>query len=247
MQVRYLYEAEGNKKANNAKAVSFITMVVVIIMIIIINRKWQAKLLSSLTSYNQSVNVVVFQNYVYRDFSSYSVLFALFSPAYLRCYRNRPFQLVCFVFPFQTTWCPHGNLPFVFCISYANICTCIRRHLKETIPSSSIMRSEMGKQNIQAEKVYWSSIVRCYILWADNRDEINQSKSHKRGAISEVEEWIIAFGLQCTAHEFFIRVVILFMSLEFVSFFRDTCFLWRSGKLLSLLYHVSMLTNFAVS
>ena len=27
---------------------------------------------------------------------------------------NRPFQLVHFVFPFQTTWCPHGNFPFVF-------------------------------------------------------------------------------------------------------------------------------------
>ena len=181
MQVRYLYEAEGNKKANNAKAVSCITIVVVIIMIIIINRKWQAKLLSSLTSYNQSVNVVVFQNYVYRDFYSCSVLFGWFSPAYLHCYRNR------------------------------------------------------------------SSIVRCYILWAHNWDEINQSKSHKRGAISEVEEWIIAFGLQCTEHKLFVRVVILFVSLEFVSFFRYTCFLWRSGKLLSLLYHVSMLTNFAVS
>ena len=31
---------------------------------------------------------------------------------------------------------------------------CIRRHLKETIPSSSITCSEMGKQNVQAEKVY---------------------------------------------------------------------------------------------
>ena len=27
---------------------------------------------------------------------------------------NRPFQLVHFVFPFQTTWCPYGNFPFVF-------------------------------------------------------------------------------------------------------------------------------------
>ena len=34
------------------------------------------------------------------------------------------------------------------------MCTCIRRHLKETIPSSSITWSEMGKQNIQAKKVY---------------------------------------------------------------------------------------------
>ena len=140
MQVRYLYEAEGNKKANNAKAVSFITMVVVIIMIIIINRKWQAKLLSSLTSYNQSVNEVVFQTYVYRDFYSYSVLFALLSPAYLLCYRN------------------------------------------------------------------WSSIVRCYILWAHNWDEINQSKSHKRGAISEVEEWIIAFRVSSALRINFLSV-----------------------------------------
>ena len=30
----------------------------------------------------------------------------------------------------------------------------LRRHLKETIPSSSITWSEMGKQNVQAEKVY---------------------------------------------------------------------------------------------
>ena len=59
---------------------------------------------------------------------------------------NRPFQLVHFVFPFQTTRCPHGNFPFVFFISYAYICTCIRRHLKETIPSSSITWSEMGKR-----------------------------------------------------------------------------------------------------
>ena len=34
-------------------------------------------------------------------------------------YSNRPFRLVHFVFPFQTTWCPHGNFPFVFFISYA--------------------------------------------------------------------------------------------------------------------------------
>ena len=27
---------------------------------------------------------------------------------------NRLFQLVHFVFPFRTTWCPHGNFPFVF-------------------------------------------------------------------------------------------------------------------------------------
>ena len=51
------------------------------------------------------------------------------------------------------TTCPHGNLPFVFFNSYAYICTCISRHLKETI-LSSITWSEMGKQNIQAKEVY---------------------------------------------------------------------------------------------
>ena len=46
---------------------------------------------------------------------------------------------------------------FSFCLftSYAYIWTCIRRHLKETILWSSITWSEMGKQNLQAEKVYW--------------------------------------------------------------------------------------------
>ena len=66
---------------------------------------------------------------------------------------NRPFQLVHFVFPFQTMWC---SQEFSFClfISYAYICTCIRWHLKETILWSSITWSEMGKQNVRAEKVY---------------------------------------------------------------------------------------------
>ena len=41
-----------------------------------------------------------------------------------------------------------------FFINYAYICTCMRRHLKETIPSSSITWCEMGKQNIQAKEVY---------------------------------------------------------------------------------------------
>ena len=46
---------------------------------------------------------------------------------------------------------------FSFCFffnSYVYICTCMRRHLKETIPSSSITWSEMRKQNIQAKEVY---------------------------------------------------------------------------------------------
>ena len=49
-----------------------------------------------------------------------------------------------------------GIFLLFFFISYAYICTYIRRHLKETIPSSSITWSEMGKQNIQAEKVYYN-------------------------------------------------------------------------------------------
>ena len=48
-----------------------------------------------------------------------------------------------------------GIFVLFFFISYAYICTCIRRHLKETIPSSSITWSDMGKQNIQAKEVYW--------------------------------------------------------------------------------------------
>jgi len=51
---------------------------------------------------------------------------------------------------------------FSFCfffISYVYICMCIRWHLKETIASSSITWSEMGKQNIQAKEVYWHAIV----------------------------------------------------------------------------------------
>ena len=48
--------------------------------------------------------------------------------------RNRPFYLVCFVFPIQTTWCSPGNLPFVISLimhTYARGCTCIRLHLKK--------------------------------------------------------------------------------------------------------------------
>ena len=49
---------------------------------------------------------------------------------------------------------PSWEFFFCFFINYAYICTCIRRHLKETIPSSSITWSEMGKQNMQAKVVY---------------------------------------------------------------------------------------------
>ena len=65
---------------------------------------------------------------------------------------------------------PSWNFPFVFFISYAYICTCIRRHLKETIPSCSITWSEMGKQNIQAKEVY------CHFMSLRQRGRINYVK-----------------------------------------------------------------------
>ena len=51
---------------------------------------------------------------------------------------------------------PLWEFSFCFYISYAYICTCIRQHLKETIPSSSITWSEMGEQNLQANKEVYS-------------------------------------------------------------------------------------------
>ena len=43
------------------------------------------------------------------------------------------------------------------------------RHLKETIPSSSITWSEMGKENIQAKEVYCHAIYRRTLLFICNR------------------------------------------------------------------------------
>ena len=40
-------------------------------------------------------------------------------------------------------------------INYAYICTCIRRHLKETVLWGTITWSEIRKQSIQAKKVYY--------------------------------------------------------------------------------------------
>ena len=71
--------------------------------------------------------------------------------AWQRWRNNRPFR---FCFPISDHEMPSWEFSFCFFISYEYICTCIRRHLKETIPSSSIAWSEMGKQNVQAEKVY---------------------------------------------------------------------------------------------
>ena len=65
-------------------------------------------------------------------------------------------SLACtFCFPISDHVMPSREFSFCFFISYAYICTCIRQHLKETIPSSSITWSEMGKQNIQANEVYY--------------------------------------------------------------------------------------------
>ena len=56
----------------------------------------------------------------------------LFIPSFK--YDNRPFQIVCFVFPIQTMWYSLGNLPFFLFIMYtcAHGCTCIGWHLRET-------------------------------------------------------------------------------------------------------------------
>ena len=45
----------------------------------------------------------------------------------------------------------HVMFPREFFISYAYMCTCIRPHLKETVPLGNITWSEMGKQNVQAK------------------------------------------------------------------------------------------------
>ena len=81
------------------------------------------------------------------------------------CVFNRPSYLCTFCFPISDHVMPWWEFSFCFFISYAYICTCIRRHLKETIPSSSITWSEMRKQNIQAKEVYSfaRALFLCYI------------------------------------------------------------------------------------
>ena len=68
---------------------------------------------------------------------------------------NRPFYLVCFVFPIPSTWYSLGNLAFVFSLvmhAYVRGCTWMGRDLKETVLLGNITWSAMGKQNIQAKK-----------------------------------------------------------------------------------------------
>ena len=76
---------------------------------------------------------------------------------------------------------PSWEFGFVFFISYAYICTCIRRHLKETVPSSSITWSEMGKQNVQAEKVYWkvADLPSTWFFSTLKASEMQEIKGHR--------------------------------------------------------------------
>ena len=56
------------------------------------------------------------------------------------------------------------SLEFAFCF-FHKLCVHLHvlgRHLKETIPSSSITWYEMGKQNIQAKEVYWPYFILRY-------------------------------------------------------------------------------------
>ena len=58
------------------------------------------------------------------------------------------------IFSIQTTWCSLGVFAFCLFICYPLKCTWIARHLKETVLWINI-HGAMGKQNIQAKKVYW--------------------------------------------------------------------------------------------
>ena len=106
--------------------------------------------------YLSVITTVISRNLVYHCIRmvSYGTLEGNSSPSLLFPSCGACNRLVCYVFHFRPRDAPHGNLPFDFVITYAYICTCIRRHLKETIPSSSITWSEMEKQNIQAKAVF---------------------------------------------------------------------------------------------
>ena len=86
-----------------------------------------------------------------------------------------------FCFPISDHVMPSWEFSFCFFIGYAYICSCIRRHLKETIPSSSITWSEMGKQNIQAKEVY------CFFLLLYIVDKL-RFRGTGRGAVELIIE-----------------------------------------------------------
>ena len=54
------------------------------------------------------------------------------------------------IFSWEFDFCLFINYAY----TYARGCMCIRRQLKETVPWGTITWSSMGKQNIQAKKVY---------------------------------------------------------------------------------------------
>ena len=84
------------------------------------------------------------------------------------CARNRPFLACTFCFSISDHVMPSWEFTFFFFISYAYICTCIRRHLKESIPLSSLTWSARGNQNIQAiirgllVTLDWNQPVSCF-------------------------------------------------------------------------------------
>ena len=92
---------------------------------------------------------------------------------------------------------------FSFCLftSYAFICTCIRRHLKETILWSSITGSEMGKQNVQAEKVYSVNRTRPQLFNEIHRALSSRHKVSykelKQNDVDESENSIWTFHFAC--------------------------------------------------
>ena len=67
-----------------------------------------------------------------------------------------------FCFPNSDHVMLSGNLPFVLSLimlTYALERTCITRHLNETVLWGTITWSEVGKQNIQAKKVYFHVVL----------------------------------------------------------------------------------------
>ena len=84
---------------------------------------------------------------------------------------------------------------FSFCffvISYAYICTCITRHLEETIPSSSITRSEMEKQNIQAKEVYLQthSHQNSWVSKSGNGNKTTEPQEATRKTSKAASHWV---------------------------------------------------------
>ena len=83
---------------------------------------------------------------------------------------------------------PSWEFSFCFFISYAYICTCIRRHLKEAIPSSSITWSEMGKQNKKAKEVYCNpELIHSWNSYPEENNSINFAPNWWRNWLKTLE------------------------------------------------------------